>query len=404
MDRKLSRAEKSTATRDALFRAALTTVAAHGYAKASIARITAAAGVSQGTFYSYFDNQQELLAKLLPVEGEKLLNELAAKSRGSADYFDLERKALLAFFEYNALNPHFLRVLTEAEIAAPESFAEHMANIGRRYVSAFRRAVDSDQIRPQKKESFRAFADFLSGSRGHIAFGMSLNLVELPIGRVADAYIKFIRSGVGGDASASAAAPRTSEFRPTANADVRAGIIEAAGSLIYQRGFVRTTIADVAQAVGIGIGTFYRNFESRESLLGELLEAVRNELLDYVREEVAGSSSFAEMETRGFLAFFRYISAKPWLVRIESEAALWAPNSYADHLRDFTGRYLSAMAESKRRGELAAFEPDEFPVLAFIFMAARHYLGVRYMTSVAPPPRHVQKSYAEFVVRGFAPR
>jgi AcrR family transcriptional regulator len=406
----LSRAEKLAATRDALFRAALQVVAENGYARASVARITNAAGVSQGTFYSYFENLQELLQELLPVEGKKLLDLLAEKSGGSGDYFEHEKRAFHAFFSYNAENRHFLRVLTEAEIAAPQSFARHMTNIEGRYLGALHRAIDNKQVRPQSPQALRAIAEVLAGSRGHVAIGLSqLRDESISVQGATETYLKFIQFGLGGKDPVpflNATFDKGPKLETPESTDTKAVLLTAAGRLIYAKGFVETTIADIVQAAGMGIGTFYRHFDSREHLLAEVLKQLRHEMLDFVRLQVRQCRSFAELELRGFAAFFGYLAQKPWFIRIESEAAVWAYDSYREHFQDLSSRYVSAMLRSKQAGELPEYENHELPVLAFIFMASRHYLATRYTVSNTRKrklPDPVRDAYSGLVVRGLRP-
>src|SRR5437762_12573333 len=63
---KLNRVERNAWTKRKIFDAATRIVGKHGYAEASVARITEEAGVAQGTFYNHFENRQELLDQLLP--------------------------------------------------------------------------------------------------------------------------------------------------------------------------------------------------------------------------------------------------------------------------------------------------------------------------------------------------
>jgi len=51
---KLKRVERNAWTKQRIFEAATKVVGKHGYAEASVARITEEAGVAQGTFYNHF--------------------------------------------------------------------------------------------------------------------------------------------------------------------------------------------------------------------------------------------------------------------------------------------------------------------------------------------------------------
>ena len=127
--RKRNRVENARRTRQALLKAALSVVARHGYKKSSVSRITQAAGVAQGTLYSYFDTHNQLLAELVPSETTSLIEALRSATEGAADYFDHERRVFMAFAEYLRKSPYLLRVLTELEIAAPESHARYLRAI-----------------------------------------------------------------------------------------------------------------------------------------------------------------------------------------------------------------------------------------------------------------------------------
>lgn len=428
---KRTREEKNRATREALMNAALRTVSQYGYARASVSRITEAAGIAQGTFYSYFSSHQQLLEELLPTAGVQLLDELRSNVQRTDDYFEHERRMFLQFFSYVRRNPYFLRVLTEAEIAAPQSHAQHMSNIEDRYVGALRRAQERGQVRPQSDKAFRVVAEILSGSRGHIAIGLSEQArhrgSKMPPDWAADTYIKFIRFGFGEpeaaginasakdlsakDAPAKDLPVKSRARRAAADArtsgvkmsDTRTMLLRSAARLVHQHGYGAMTIAHVTQAANVAVGTFYSHFPSRQRLLDEILVHVRTEMLDYVRDRTRGSKSFLELDQRGFLAFFDYLAKNPWYIRVETEAAVWVPESYKAHFTDLRERYVAAMRRSKAQGQLRAYDDRELPVLAFIAMAARHYLSTRYVlssTSAKRLPVAISQVYLDLVARG----
>jgi AcrR family transcriptional regulator len=56
------------------------------------------------------------------------------------------------------------------------------------------------------------------------------------------------------------------------NVDKRAAILEAALELFAERGFHGTTVPEVATKAGVGAGTLYRYFESKEALVNALYQ------------------------------------------------------------------------------------------------------------------------------------
>jgi len=408
--RRKSRHEHARETREALLKAGFKVVSRHGYAKASVSRITEASGVAAGTFYSYFDSHQQLLDELLPTEGVRLLDILGRSAHQSVDYFEHEKRTFLAFFAYLRRKPYFLRVLTEAEIAAPRSFAQHMRNIEERYLSALHRAQKKGEIRPQSDRAFRVIAEVLSGARGHIAIGFSdrssaraFRLEDVPEW-IADSYVKFVRHGLRQrnliERSMHSDGTRPSPARPQ---DTRSILLDSAARVVHRSGYEDASVQAITEAAGVAVGTFYAHFGSRQELFEQLLTHVRSDMLSEVREAVRGSRSFAELESRGFFGFFDYLDRNPWYVRIETEAAVWAPTTYLSHFFDLADRYIKALRRSWAEGELQAYEERELPVLAYIFMAARHYLATRYVLATSTPkrlPRWVADTYIELLCRG----
>jgi AcrR family transcriptional regulator len=65
-------AKLPTAQQQAILRAALDEFAARGFHDASLNRVIAAAGISKGSMYYYFDDKEDLFAHLTRVEFERL--------------------------------------------------------------------------------------------------------------------------------------------------------------------------------------------------------------------------------------------------------------------------------------------------------------------------------------------
>jgi AcrR family transcriptional regulator len=408
--RKKTRRENALQTRRALLNAALGVVARHGYKKSSVSRITQAAGVAQGTLYSYFESHEELLSELVPAEGTHLIEALKQATADSSSYFDYEEKVFLTFAAYLRRSRYFLRVLTEAEIAAPASHAAYMRAIQELQLAALHRAEKTLEIRPQSDRAFRAIAEILAGARSHIAIGFGdrhgsrvFRPDQLP-GWVAGTYTKFVARGLEGNTRFDfQPAPLPFRSPPAGRGDTRSRLLEAGARLIYEVGFAGASVQAVTKAADVAIATFYANFASRQELFDELLTYVRTRMIAHVAETVRGSGGFLELDCRGFHAFFDYVWKNPWYIRIETEAALWAPAAYLRHFHDLADRYIASMRRSRSRGELTAYEDHELPALAFILMAARHYLANRFVLANPKPhrlPAWVGETYVKFVAAG----
>ncbi len=84
---------------------------------------------------------------------------------------------------------------------------------------------------------------------------------------------------------------------------VRDAIIDTSIRQFLAKGFVGTSVIDLARAVGIAKGTVYCHFKSKDEILGSILDKYSVEFLDGVIEEVGKcKGDFLER----FRVFYRY--------------------------------------------------------------------------------------------------
>ena len=194
---KLNRVERNAWTKRKIFDAATRIVGQHGYAEASVARITERAGVAQGTFYNHFENRQQLLDQLLPKIGQDMVRFIRERT-GTADAARQEIERFSAFFDFIREVPEFLRILNEAEFFAPSGYQKHLDNISTAYVRILRRARQTGAIDDFSDEEFEAIVHMLMGARGYLSRRYSFQdgtLTTVP-DQVISAYRKLITRGL----------------------------------------------------------------------------------------------------------------------------------------------------------------------------------------------------------------
>ncbi len=195
-----SRKEKSLLVRNNLLWAAAQVVGEVGYEAASIARITELANVAQGTFYNYFESRQDILDTLLPSLGKKMLEHIRNKSLGGCNFAELEERSFLAFFEFIDNEPHFFRILNEAESFAPTAHKMHFDAISERYLRFLKRSFENGEFPNYKPEELEAISFMLMATRSYLAIryvygdGQHHHLPE----NVSKTYMKFVRFGLEG--------------------------------------------------------------------------------------------------------------------------------------------------------------------------------------------------------------
>ena len=194
---KLRRNEKHIVTKRRLIQAAIKVVGKYGYAGASVARITAEAGVAQGTFYLHFENRQALLDQLLPAVGEDVAATVRERTSSTLSPAETEVERCRAFFDVLKEVPEFFRILNEAEMFAPEAYAKHIDGIVAGYVRALKRGFDPDDPDGYTDEELEVIVHVLLGARACLGkrYAKPGDAETVP-DYVMSAYSKLMRRGL----------------------------------------------------------------------------------------------------------------------------------------------------------------------------------------------------------------
>lgn len=191
--KRLSREELTPLAREALFRAAAKVVGQVGYAEASVARITAAAGVAQGTFYLYFAARQSLFEELLPHARREMLAKVRERVAGAGDFFEVEARGVRAFLDYLRQEPGFIRILNEAEAVAPQAYRNHYEDIAERHRRQLQQASAAGEVRMLDAEEIDTVVYLMMGARVSLyqrCQGPAARKVEAAV----DHYIAMVRA------------------------------------------------------------------------------------------------------------------------------------------------------------------------------------------------------------------
>ena len=82
-------------------------------------------------------------------------------------------------------------------------------------------------------------------------------------------------------------------------------------SLVLEKGYEEVTIRDITGRADIGYATFFRHYESKEALLGEVLEVVLEDLLRLLRPRQSNGAPAAVGQT-----LFRYVGENAGVCRV----------------------------------------------------------------------------------------
>lgn len=156
-------------------------------------------------------------------------------------------------------------------------------------------------------------------------------------------------------------------------------IFDSAVKVVGAIGYDEASVARITERAGIAQGTFYYHYESRQHLFDQLLPRLGDELIRRVRTARIGGKTFLDREERGFRAFFDYLIEMPEFHRILSEAEVFSPTGYRNHIRNMIDGYVRSLKRAVAAGEIIPLNDRELEVAADLLLAARHYLAMRFV-------------------------
>jgi AcrR family transcriptional regulator len=181
----------------------------------------------------------------------------------------------------------------------------------------------------------------------------------------------------------------------------RQKILAAAALEIGRRGFSVTSISDITAAAGVGQGTFYIYFQSKEEVLREVVLQMGRDLRQHLSEATAGTRTRLDAEREGLRAFIEFVRGNPGLYRIVEESQFVDETIYRRHYMDFAATYRSALEAAAERGEIRKGSAE---VRAWALMGMAVLLGQRYgIWDVATPLDDVIGPAVDLIGRGIQP-
>ncbi len=135
---------------------------------------------------------------------------------------------------------------------------------------------------------------------------------------------------------------RTRLTRGQSQQQTRQRLIETACRQVAERGFVSASVRDIAEAAGYSQGAFYSNFESKESLLLEVLKIHKDKEANRIAAIVKAAGEDFEATLAGLEAWAKQFVVPPDQALLASELQLHAVRS-----PEFGAVYRAFMLEQR---------------------------------------------------------
>lgn len=174
----------------------------------------------------------------------------------------------------------------------------------------------------------------------------------------------------------------------------RAELLAIAAELFATRGFLATTVRDIADAAGILSGSLYHHFDSKESMVDEILR----EFLDdqrrtnerVVRDAADPRSAITELIRQAFGALQRHPAA---IAIFQNEAKYLAQFDRFDYLPTVADEFEGTWIEALHAGQQAGVFRDDLDLkLTYRFIRDTVWTAVHWYD---PQGKHSPQAIAE---------
>jgi AcrR family transcriptional regulator len=180
-------------------------------------------------------------------------------------------------------------------------------------------------------------------------------------------------------------------------------LLAIAAGLFAERGFKNTTVRDIADAAGILSGSLYHHFDSKESMVDELLDTFQTELWkSYDAIEASDASPRAKLEAVVRASFEAIGEHRSEVAIFQSDAlhlATFERFSYLiDRNRKFRDLWTGLLEAGVASGELRA---DLDVALVYRFLRDTVWVAVRwYRPGGSLTPADVADQYLSILLQG----
>jgi len=166
------------------------------------------------------------------------------------------------------------------------------------------------------------------------------------------------RRGGGGDKPDAHGQPSRASHRAIVT-DKRDAIMSAALELFVERGFFGTAVPEIADKAGVGAGTIYRYFESKEALVNALYRQEKQRFAERVIQDFPTTTIARELFRTMWMrmAKFAVETPKPFIfLELHHHASYLDTESRALEAR-MLDLFTNVVVAAQARGELKAGAP-----------------------------------------------
>ena len=347
------------ATRDRLTASAVELFSENWYEAVSVAEICRHGELSNGVFYRYFKDKEELFRQILDGFLDVIENRFRNISGAGV------RERLVSFFEFvlesNRNDLPYIAIFREGEYRFPE-YEQRLRDI---YIEALQRVYN-------RKVSLAEYL-YIIGSIRFLLRRPCFNSELITAVYLADLVYNGIFKEHNIDFSCLDINLPPAAENP-AEADTKTKLILSGRKLIAENNFYKVNIFEITRNAGFAVGTFYIHFSSKEELFSEIVLYLGRQLRYYISSNLGRNLNRIEQELQGWVLFLKYFETHQQNYELVREAEFVVRETAARYYNRIESGYIFEKSIF-RTGEGNDAEAER-AVTANFLMGIAHFLGI----------------------------
>lgn len=332
----------------------LTLFSGSSFDAVSVAALCRAAEVANGLFYFYYSSKEEFFISLLEEYYHYLEERLSLIPSGSPAS-GLE-KFIDTLATLQGKNRKYLAVYHQGRFLYPV-YEERLLGL-------FRRNLERILGGPLGEVEF---AYLIAGIRFTLYRSLSTGL---PFPK--ESIFKLIRTGVFNIPVVKYSRIFSPEIRQLVllKDDTPKGrLLEKGIELFCRSGFSGVSVAEIARAAGLSVGSFYHYYSGKEEIAYQVIGQISWRVRKFINKNIGLRLSRIEQELRGMFLFYNYFKNHPDQYRIIRLAEFVVPDAAKEYYDRFEAGYLKNLKD---------IQIEDRASIANFLMGIAHYLGLKF--------------------------
>jgi len=155
----------------------------------------------------------------------------------------------------------------------------------------------------------------------------------------------------------------------------RSRLLGAAEEEFGDKGFHAASVSSITTRAGVGQGTFYLYFHSKDEIFVTLVGDIGRKLRKQMTAAAGAAAGRLEAERRSLQGFLEFTQKHPGLYRIVQEAQFVDEPVFREYYERLAQGYSEGLSEAVRRGEIG---PGDAEARAWALMGIGHFLGMHW--------------------------